>query len=216
MRVKASNPQRNGSEKENTVNLFMDNIESPIGQLLIVSDGASLCAVEFDGDDVRLRAYLQKRFGQFTLQPASDPQGFSGRIRDYFAGNLRALEGIPVETGGTEFQRRVWQALREIPTGSTTSYGELAQKIGKPRASRAVGLANGMNPIPVVLPCHRVIGADASLTGYGGGLDRKRWLLEHEGALLALRGESNASTGRKVSNSMRADTGERRVRASAR
>ncbi|MGH9431064.1 MAG: methylated-DNA--[protein]-cysteine S-methyltransferase [Terriglobia bacterium] len=175
------------------MNLLMDRIESPIGELLIVSDGEKLCAVEFEGGEARLKAYLQKRYGNLTIQPVDDPQGFSGRVRAYFAGNVHALEEIPVETGGTDFQRRVWKALREIPSGSTTSYGELAKKVGKPGASRAVGLANGMNPIPVVLPCHRVIGADASLTGYGGGLDRKRWLLEHEGVQLRLRKGSYAA-----------------------
>ena len=175
------------------MNLLMDRIQSPIGDILIVSDGENLCAVEFDNGEDRLGAYLRKRFGEFTLRQADDPQGFSGRFRAYFAGNIHALDDIPVAAGGTEFQRRVWMALREIPSGSTTTYGELAKKTGKPGASRAVGLANGMNPIPIVLPCHRVIGANASLTGYGGGLDRKRWLLEHEGALLYLGEGSRAA-----------------------
>ncbi len=166
------------------MNLLMDRMESPIGELLIVSDGANLCVVEFENGEDRLETYLHKRYGDFTLKQADDPQGFSNRIRAYFAGNIHTLDNIPVATSGTEFQRRVWMALRDIPGGSTTSYGDLAKKIGKPGASRAVGLANGMNPIPIVLPCHRVIGADASLTGYGGGLDRKRWLLEHEGVQL--------------------------------
>jgi methylated-DNA-[protein]-cysteine S-methyltransferase len=168
------------------MNLLMDRIESPIGAVLIVSDGESLCAVEFDGDEERLKMGLRKRFGEVELSQASDPQGFSSSMRAYFDGNLHAVESIPVATGGTEFQRQVWNALREIPCGRTSSYGELAKKIGKPGSSRAVGLANGSNPIPIVLPCHRVIGADASLTGYGGGLDRKRWLLQHEGAMLSL------------------------------
>ena len=174
------------------MNLLMDKIDSPVGELLIVSDGMNLCAVEFEGGEERLKTYLYKRYGDFALQQVDDPQGFSSRIRAYFAGNAHALDAIPVETGGTDFQRRVWKALRDIPSGSTTSYGELAKKIGKPGASRAVGLANGTNPIPIVLPCHRVIGADGSLTGYGGGLDRKRWLLEHEGAQLNFRKGSHA------------------------
>jgi methylated-DNA-[protein]-cysteine S-methyltransferase len=168
------------------VNLLVDRIESPIGDILIASDGKSLCAVEFDGDEKRLEAGLHKRFGGVEVCWVSDPQGFSRSMRAYFAGDLHALDKIPAATGGTEFQRRVWAALREIPCGSTSSYSELAKRIGNPRAIRAVGLANGSNPIPIVLPCHRVIGADASLTGYGGGLHRKRWLLEHEGAALNL------------------------------
>lgn len=166
------------------MNLLVDRIESPIGDLLIVSDGKNLCAVEFDGNESRLQANVRKRFGEVTLAQATDPQGFSSSLRAYFDGNLHSLDSIPVMTGGTEFQRLVWNALREIPCGSTSSYGELAKKIGKSGSGRAVGLANGSNPIPIVVPCHRVIGANASLTGYGGGLERKQWLLEHEGVML--------------------------------
>ena len=105
-------------------------------------------------------------------------------MQAYFAGELDAIENLPVETGGTAFQRQVWAALRQIPRGQTESYGELAARIGRPRAVRAVGLANGANPVGIVVPCHRVIGANGTMTGYGGGVDRKRWLLEHEGARL--------------------------------
>jgi methylated-DNA-[protein]-cysteine S-methyltransferase len=97
---------------------------------------------------------------------------------------VNAVERLPVRTNGTPFQQQVWAALREIPAATTMSYGELARKLGKPGASRAVGRANGSNPVGIVVPCHRVIGADGSLTGYGGGMDRKRWLLEHERAHL--------------------------------
>lgn len=174
------------------MNLQMDRIQSPIGDVVLISDGKNLCAVEFAEGRNRLNPYLRKRFGAFTFHLVDDPQGFSNLFRAYFAGEIQALDKIPVETDGSEFQRRVWMALREIPSGCTTSYGELAKRIGKPGASRAVGLANGMNPVPIVLPCHRVIGADASLTGYGGGLERKRWLLEHEGALLNISKDSRA------------------------
>jgi methylated-DNA-[protein]-cysteine S-methyltransferase len=104
-------------------------------------------------------------------------------VRAYFEGELQALEDVRVESGATDFQRRVWSALREIPPGRTVSYAELARRIGSPTAVRAVAAANARNPVAIVIPCHRVIGADGGLTGYGGGLDRKRWLLEHEGAL---------------------------------
>jgi methylated-DNA-[protein]-cysteine S-methyltransferase len=120
------------------------------------------------------------------LTVATDPAGISSRLRAYFGGDLAALDAIEVDTGGTSFQQDVWRALREIPVGKTVSYGELARRIGRPSATRAVGLTNGLNPCAVVVPCHRVIGADGSLTGFGGGLHRKRWLLEHEGAQLPL------------------------------
>ena len=104
-------------------------------------------------------------------------------IKAYFEGQLNAIDSLPVECVGTPFQKRVWHALREIPCGRTVSYSELARRIGRPAAVRAVGLANGANPISVIVPCHRVIGVNGTLTGYGGGLERKRWLLSHEHAL---------------------------------
>jgi len=127
---------------------------------------------------------LRRRYGpdQVELTPATGVSAARRALEAYFAGDLSAIDDLPVMTTGTAFQSEVWAALRDIPAGSTTSYGALAARIGRPKAVRAVGLANGANPIGVVVPCHRVIGADASLTGYGGGLDRKRWLLAHEGA----------------------------------
>jgi methylated-DNA-[protein]-cysteine S-methyltransferase len=110
----------------------------------------------------------------------TDPCGFSSQVRSYFAGDYHCLDTIPVSTGGTPFQQQVWFALRTIPPGKTITYGELAAKLGKPTAYRAVGGTNALNPIAIVLPCHRVVGANASLTGYAGGLERKQWLLEHE------------------------------------
>ena len=126
----------------------------------------------------QLRLQVGKR--ELNLKPARNPHGLTEAILKYFAGDLGAIDALPVETGGTPFQREVWRALREIPCGSTTSYGNLAEHIGRPAAVRAVGLANGANPIAVVVPCHRVIGSNGSLTGYGGGIERKRWLLDHE------------------------------------
>ena len=110
------------------------------------------------------------------------PDEIRGALAAYFEGELSSIEALPVATGGTDFQRSVWAALRAIPAGETRSYSALATSVGRPAAVRAVGLANGANPIGIVVPCHRVIGKDASLTGYGGGLERKRWLLAHEGA----------------------------------
>lgn len=136
----------------------------------------------FAEDEASIRHYLRLQVGEkgFTLESAHNPHRFTEAIARYFAGELAVIDALPVETGGTPFQREVWRALREIPCGSTTSFGELAERIGRPTAVRAVGMANGANPVSIVVPCHRVIGADGSLTGYGGGLKRKRWLLDHE------------------------------------
>ena len=127
---------------------------------------------------------LARRFGEFSFE--EDPRGGAPAkaLRRYFAGDFDALDAVEVDTGGTPFQQEVWRALRRIPAGSTWSYARLASEIGRPSATRAVAAANGANPVSIVVPCHRVIGSDGSLTGYGGGLPRKRWLLVHEGALL--------------------------------
>jgi len=163
--------------------LWTDHLATPIGEMVIVADGAgNLRATDWTDKEERLRRLLRLRYGKagYALRAVDNPNGLTEAIRRYFAGELEAIEGLPVETGGTPFQRDVWRALRKIPCGSTVSYGQLARSIGRPRAVRAVGLANGANPVGVVVPCHRVIGADGSLTGYGGGIDRKRWLLAHE------------------------------------
>lgn len=164
--------------------LLMDTIASPIGNIVIVVDDGKLCALDFAGYEERLMKLLKRRYHEFQFKTIDDPCGFSSRVKSYLAGDFTSLEAIPVSTGGTPFQQEVWQALREIPTGQTCTYAQLAAKIGRPNATRAVGMTNSLNPIAIVLPCHRVVGANASLTGYAGGLDRKHWLLRHEGALL--------------------------------
>jgi methylated-DNA-[protein]-cysteine S-methyltransferase len=125
--------------------------------------------------------FLRLHYGKkgYRLEPAHN-HGLRETMDRYFAGDTEAIDDIPVQTSGTPFQRSVWKELRKIPSGAVVSYGKLAGKIARPTAVRAVGLANGSNPISIVVPCHRVIGSDGSLTGYGGGLERKRWLLEHE------------------------------------
>jgi len=163
--------------------LFSDRVDSPIGKLLIVADDdGNLRAIDWAESEARTRAFLQLHYGEngFVLKSTRNPSGLSEVLRSYFAGELRAIDTIPVKPAGTPFQQEVWLALRQIPCGTTISYAELAIQIGRPKAVRAVGLANGSNPIPIVVPCHRVIGSDGSLTGYGGGMERKRWLLEHE------------------------------------
>jgi methylated-DNA-[protein]-cysteine S-methyltransferase len=161
--------------------LFIDRIEFQLGEILIVTDGEKLCAVDFSGYEDRMMNLLQKRYDSIQLIDTQNPQGFSDRLRGYLNGEWQAIEDIPVSTGGTPFQQKVWLSLRSIPPGQVMTYGALATLLDKPSASRAVGMANSLNPISIVLPCHRVIGANASLTGYAGGLDRKQWLLNHEG-----------------------------------
>ena len=156
--------------------MYFARLETPLGKAQLVCDG-----------DGRLRAFLWvegdrvlSRFGESEMIERDDPFGLSHAITAYFSGNIHAIDTLPVAFAGTPFQNAVWQALRTIPAGETLSYGGLAARIGAPKAVRAVGLANGANPVGVIVPCHRVIGADGSLTGYGGGLERKKWLLAHE------------------------------------
>ena len=151
-------------------------IDSPVGPLTLVASGRSLAALCMA--DQR-HAPGQAAFG-LPGDPAADPfAAAAAQLTAYFAGQLTSFD-LPLDPAGTGFQRRVWAALRDIPYGQTASYGQLAGRIGQPAASRAVGLANGRNPIAIIIPCHRVIGSDGSLTGYGGGLDRKRFLLDLE------------------------------------
>jgi methylated-DNA-[protein]-cysteine S-methyltransferase len=163
--------------------LQFDTIDSPIGTILIVVDDKHMCALDFAECEQRMMTLLKRRYDQVHLTQVTDPCGFSSRVRNYFAGDYRCLDTIPVRTGGTPFQQQVWLALRSIAPGTTTTYSELAAKLGKPTAYRAVGRTNGLNPVGIVLPCHRVIGVDTSLTGYAGGIERKRWLLRHEGVV---------------------------------
>ncbi len=159
-----------------------DEIASPIGRILLVVHGEALCALDFEDTRERMERLLRARFGRFSLKRERDPFGFSTRVRAYLAGDVNALDEIPVDTGGTDFQREVWAALRCVASGTTISYAQLAEKVGRPKAWRAVGSANGRNPVALVLPCHRIIGGNGSLAGYAGGLERKRWLLAHERA----------------------------------
>ena len=163
--------------------LQLDRFTTPIGELLLVFDVAGLRALDFVDFEDRMRRLLRLHYGAVTLTNAPAPAAITGPLTAYFAGDLRALDTVKVATGGTDFQREVWAALRNIPAGATASYGALAAAVGRPKASRAIGMANGANPIGIVVPCHRVIGASGALTGYAGGIERKRWLLAHEGAI---------------------------------
>jgi len=165
------------------IELRTDTVESEIGPIVVVTGQGALCALDFGECDERLKTLLSRRFDDFVLAEEDNPLGVSERLRAYLAKDFAALDDIAVDTGGTAFQRQVWAALRSIPSGATRTYRELAVQLGRPGASRAVGLANSQNPIAIVLPCHRVIGSEGSLTGYGGGLGRKQWLLRHEGVI---------------------------------
>jgi methylated-DNA-[protein]-cysteine S-methyltransferase len=150
------------------------HVDSPIGRLLLTTDGAALTGLYME-DHRHTHGSELTEDGAAGALPAARRQ-----LDEYFDGRRRAFD-LPLRLEGTDFQQRVWRELAQIPYGETWSYGQLAARIARPGASRAVGLANGRNPISIVVPCHRVIGADGSLTGYGGGLERKQWLLAHEG-----------------------------------
>ena len=144
------------------------HVATPIGRLGLVASERGLSRILWPGEP--------GAGGEGAMLAEAAEQ-----LREYFAGKRKAFD-VPLDLHGTEFQRRAWLALAEIPYGETRSYGEQARRLGAPRAARAVGAANGANPLPIVLPCHRLVGADGSLTGFGGGLDVKRWLLQHESA----------------------------------
>ena len=162
------------------MNLSLDQIESPLGPLWLAFDDRALRALDFEEYRDRLDALLKRHYGSVTLTHGKAPAAVVAALSRYFDGDLAALDATPVETAGTAFQRQVWAALRRVPAARATTYGQLAASIGRAGASRAVGLANSLNPVAIVVPCHRVIGADGKLTGYAGGLERKSWLLAHE------------------------------------
>ena len=160
--------------------------QSPIGPLTIAARGDQLVMVRFGDDREHAERFLHRQEPATAIVEHHDPAGAVSALEKYFAGDLSAVDRLDVEFYGTDFQRLVWTALRRVTAGRTASYLDIANTIGAPTAVRAVGAANGANPIPIVVPCHRIIGTSGALTGYGGGLDRKRWLLEHEGVLLKI------------------------------
>ena len=172
-----------------TQTLYADRLKSALGTLLLIHDREGhVRALDFHDFESRMRRLLRLHYGaeghDFAIERRAAPTTIRRAISGYFLGDLHAINSIPVATGGTSFQRKVWAALRTIRAGTTMSYGALARKLGRPKSVRAVGLATGANPVAIVVPCHRVIGTDGSLTGYGGGISRKRWLLKHEGVAL--------------------------------
>lgn len=163
--------------------MHIDHCESPIGRLVFAAGDHGLVALEFEDHWDVARQRLEDHVGAISNgQPLVETRA---KLEAYFAGEVTALDDVTVDPHGTPFQLRVWKALRAIPAGRTASYGDIARSLGlPPGASRAIGAANGSNPVAIVIPCHRVIRSDGGLSGYGGGVDRKRWLLKHEGAIL--------------------------------
>ncbi len=171
-------PARRGS-----VRLELASLDSPVGKLQLAVSPRGVCALDFAESDGPFRARLAAVRPGAEFETGDAARNAAERLAAYFAGSLHALEGLATDLVGTSFQREVWAALRRIAPGRTLSYGELAASIGRPAAVRAVGGANARNPVALIVPCHRVIAADGTLGGYGGGLGRKAWLLRHEGAL---------------------------------
>ncbi len=174
--------------------LTLERLPSPVGEVLLVTDAdGAVRALDFADYEDRMRRLLARHApGAEVVEGRADPKARAA-VAAYFAGDTQAFDGVPVKTAGTDFQEAVWAALRAIPAGETRSYGQLAAAVGRPRAVRAAGAANGQNPVAVLNPCHRVIGANGTLTGYAGGLERKTWLLAHEGAAVVAVVDESAS-----------------------
>ncbi len=170
-------------QKSETIRLGRLRYRSPIGPIECLFDETALVALDFERTAPRTLALLARNFGAIRIDAARDRLAIKNALDRYFAGELGALDVLTVRRYGTAFQQKVWAALRKIPAGRTTSYQALATRLRVPEAQRAVGAANGANPISLVVPCHRVIGSDGTLVDYGGGIVRKRWLLRHEGAI---------------------------------
>ncbi|MGG6462092.1 methylated-DNA--[protein]-cysteine S-methyltransferase [Solilutibacter silvestris] len=166
--------------------LFLSHLDSPLGEMLLVTDADQVVrALDFSDHEARMQRGLRDHYGAAELTEIPAPSGISDALSRYFDGELDAVNALKTRTSGSEFQRRVWEALRRIPAGTTTTYGKLAKELGcdDPRAAIDVGAANGANPIAIIVPCHRVIASNGDLKGYAWGLHRKRWLLEHEKAM---------------------------------
>jgi methylated-DNA-[protein]-cysteine S-methyltransferase len=171
-------------ERMSEHHFFTEALATPIGPMLLLTDAEdNVRSLDWEDHADRLHLLLRRQYGAVRLEPKAGVSAARLGLEAYFAGALEAIVEVPVAMAGTSFQRSVWAALRTIRCGETTSYGRLAAMLGRPKAMRAVGMANGSNPVSIIVPCHRVIGADSSLTGYGGGVERKRWLLQHEGAV---------------------------------
>ncbi len=161
--------------------MFLERRGTPLGVSILTHDGWQVYNIEFEDRAERREALLRKYIPEAVWRETNELSPFGEALERYFEGELEAIDDLPVATDfGTPFQKKVWTALRKIPAGETLSYGTMASMLGHPGAARAVGHANGQNPISIIVPCHRLVGADGSLVHYGGGIERKRWLLAHE------------------------------------
>lgn len=177
--------------------MFLSPLDSPLGTMLLVTDAQqAVRALDFADHKARLHRGLREHYGEVERAEAPAPAEIADALARYFDGELEALNALRTATAGSELQRRVWAALRRIPAGTTTTYGKLARELGfdDPRAAIGIGAANGANPIAIIVPCHRVIASNGDLKGYAWGLHRKRWLLEHEGAMAAKEKEPDPLT----------------------
>ena len=167
-----------------TLPLRRETLDTPVGEVVLLTDAdGTVRALDFADFDARTRRLLDRHYGAggWTASTRDGPPSAAhAALAAYFAGEVSALDRLAVRTGGTPFQREVWAALRTVAAGEAVSYAELARRVGRPAAVRAVGAANGANPVALAAPCHRIVGSGGALTGYAGGLERKRWLLEHE------------------------------------
>lgn len=161
--------------------MYLDKFDCQLGQIVLAGTPEALWALDFGDCRERMDRLLTRHWPGVELEPKPGFGGFRGRVEAYLGGDLEALTAVRTDSNGTEFEELVWKCLRTVEPGTTASYGELAARLGRPGAARAVGRANSLNPVALVVPCHRVIGGDGSLTGYAGGLERKKWLLAHEG-----------------------------------
>lgn len=160
----------------------IEKIASPLGTIVVIARDKVVYSLDFHDYEARMMGLLRKRYGQVELQQNDNASVVSQALERYFAGNITALAGIKILAKGTDFQQSVWAELQKIPAGSTCSYAAIATAIENPKAVRAVGMANAQNPIALIIPCHRVIATNGTLSGYAGGVERKHWLLAHEKA----------------------------------
>ena len=160
--------------------LWQERFDSAVGPILLVTSQDKLYSLDFEGYQDRMLRLLWKRYGSVQLLAGRSPSRAFKAVKSYFAGMLDAFQSVSLGIDGTNFQNQVWRELMHIKPGATSSYGAIAEKMGKPGASRAVGMANRSNPIALAIPCHRVIAANGSLGGFAGGIEKKEWLLNHE------------------------------------